>query len=94
MKRKYDVFGTKVTVKKVDLSNQDFVGLYHLKKQEILLDKTLSKEEMFQTFLHEIIHAIWQNTGLNQTMTSLDVQELVCENVSKWIVKNFKLTDK
>ena len=94
MKKKYDVFGTPVKVKKLDLREQQVAGVYDQRRKEILLDKYLEQDEMIQTFLHEVIHAIWDNTGMNQTYASLDVQELICENVSKWLVKNFKMIDK
>ena len=39
-------------------------GSTHYKKQKIFLDPEISQQKKEQTLLHEIMHAIWWQTGL------------------------------
>jgi hypothetical protein len=65
-------------------------------ERKIIVLKQEKKSDMLETFLHECFHALIYESGLKQTCFSSipDVEELIVENLSKWIVKNFNLKKK
>ena len=54
----------------------------------IYIDRMLSAEEKYQTYLHELIHALMFELSLHTTSLSLDVEEIICEGLSKFLVEN------
>jgi len=61
------------------------------KTKTITIEKNLDQDERQITFLHEFIHAIIHESGLNTTSLSSDVQEVICENIAKQLVKRFEI---
>jgi len=85
-----DVFGKTVTIKLSkelkDDDGNDLEGLYEPKKSQI----TLVNCEM-QVLLHELIHAICNRTGVRQSDVSTELEEVIAENVSTFLVETFNL---
>lgn len=53
-------------VESADIANEGNVwGSTHMKKQKIFLDPDEKDQKKEQTFLHEIMHAVWEGAGLN-----------------------------
>lgn len=86
------VFGTRVKISRVKNLIKDYNvrGLYYYEEKRIEIDASLKGDDYKATLLHELVHAVWDLTGLNQTAASTDVQELVAENISQFFTKTFK----
>lgn len=71
----------------------DVAGLCIPSERRIVILKDQSKEQLLETFFHEAFHAFIHESGLKQTcfMNIPDIEELIVEGLSKWIVKNFTL---
>lgn len=85
--KKLNIFGEKISVKVKKTSDPSHAGEFHPESKLILIHPEY--ENKMHTLAHEFVHAVWSRSGLNQTKTSHDVQEIVCENVATALVENF-----
>ena len=71
-------------------------GLCDKKNRTILIDRSLSKDERPGTFFHELFHAIIYELKLGQTDLSGEVEEVLVEGISDYMIKYFilRLRDK
>lgn len=62
-----DIMGMKYKIKEVPVIDRDQYkfGEIRFVEQEILIDQALSEEKKTSTLLHEILHGICVETGLN-----------------------------
>lgn len=81
----------KVVYKEID---DRYCGLYFNDEGLIEINKKLSKDKAKETLMHEIIHAIFFRSGLDQTGVGHDVQEIICDQVAKVLCENFNFTKK
>lgn len=86
-----NVYGEKIKVKLQDLKNHSVAGFFDGDKNLIVICNSLKGNDLLLTFLHEVSHAIWSKSGMRQMHCSSDVEEMTCENIPNWIVKNFDL---
>lgn len=85
-----NVFGVKTPVILTKLEH--FRGIFDPNRQEIYISESMPKREVMATIIHEVIHAIFERTGLNQAHgIAPDVQEIICENVANWFDENTKV---
>ncbi len=96
MKNHKFIFGQKVLYKLRDFVKEQIhvCGLYDSENKTIFIEKNLKGNELKHTILHEEIHAIFDRCGLNQTQHTQDLQEMICENVARFILENYNITDK
>ena len=66
-------------------------GLCDYKLKIIYLDRSLVKADKEATLLHEIFHAIIYEVGLHQTSLEDDVEELIVENISMFMLDTFNI---
>lgn len=66
-------------------------GLCSYDERIIYLDRSLLKEDKVPTLLHEIYHALIYEIGLHQTSLSLDVEEMLVENISMFMIDTFNI---
>jgi Zn-dependent peptidase ImmA (M78 family) len=66
-------------------------GLCCVKKRIVYLDRSLVKEDKQSTLLHELFHALIYEIGLHQTSLTLDVEELIVENLSLFMLETFNI---
>lgn len=86
-----NIFGKKIKVKTVKgLREQGIAGLFSPSSLEILISEEQTKECAIETLIHEVVHSVINRTGINQSL-SHELEEVICENVSKAICENFKL---
>ena len=64
------------------------VGLCDKDKKRIFVESSLSEMDKKKTLLHEIIHAIINETAIDQII-SIDAEEMLCENISQVIYNCF-----
>lgn len=66
-------------------------GSTHLYTQHIFLDPELSQQKKEQTFIHEILHAIWNQYGLarNEKFTEKD-EELIVDSLANGLYQVLK----
>lgn len=83
----------KVKVKYKDLSDTDKDAFYDPVKNEIIVDKALD-EDHDKNLVHEMVHAISQNTSLLHTSITPDLWEVLAHEISEAIGNNFDLTKK
>jgi hypothetical protein len=75
------VFGLKIPVIHTPIEPQ-FSGKFDPVKCEIYINTNVTKKDINQVILHEVIHAILFRTGMWQTHgLSYDLQEVICENI-------------
>ena len=91
MKKFINIFGLKVQIKFVDLTGQDFDGLYNGETQTILIEKSLTGKHRQQVLVHEVIHAALDRIGIHQLNISRDAEEIICEQLSVFLVEEFNL---
>ena len=70
---------------------QNARGLYFHDKGMIFIDADLTGNDYLQTLLHELIHAVIQRTGIEESGIPEGIEEIICDNVATAIVENFKL---
>ena len=92
MKSSVILFGTKVKIKQINLDGTGVAGYYQHEKRLIALSHRLKGEELALTLAHEIVHATVAILGLNQCQLSMDLEEMLCENIPQAIFAAFKVT--
>jgi len=85
------IFGVKYRIKIVDLSGSEHDAIIDHTSKIVLMDKKLKGEKFCETLVHELGHAMFETTGLNQTSISADLQEVIVENFSKFMIQNFDI---
>lgn len=69
------------------------LGLCEKDKKSIHIDKSETGENYMLTLMHESIHALFHEIGIDQTM-AYEVEEMLCEIIPKHFIRNFKVTFK
>ena len=89
--RKFNVLGKEYKIKKIkNLTDDDGSLLYgrcHRLEPLIEYDSGQTKEELQNTLIHELIHAVCHESGLSLMMGNR-IEELVCINLSNALMKN------
>lgn len=85
-----NVLGLKVPVKYKELDN-NYRGLYTFEDKAITIDTNQSPQQMLETIIHELGHAIFDRAGIRQAHISQDAQEIIVENFSTVLLENFNL---
>jgi Zn-dependent peptidase ImmA (M78 family) len=93
LKKKYVIFGVVPEITMVDeivLENgQRAYGIFFHEGYKIQISKAQLEETKIKTLIHELNHALFERTGLNQTDIPLNLQEVICETFSTYIFENF-----
>lgn len=66
------------------------VGLNLPLSREVLIERSLTKEEREQTFIHEMIHAVFAENHVREVI-SLDTEEILTAALEQYIWRNFDL---
>ena len=85
---KIQIFGTSYTIKKVK-EIPDFPGaqgLFDPTNKILYCFDSLDKKEEKETKYHEIIHAVFFESGVTQVL-SAEVEEIICEVLAKTLSK-------
>ena len=64
---------------------------------EITLDENIKDDgidSVSRALLHELVHAVFFRTGLDQTSIDDDLQEVICENIANCIGESFWIIPK
>ncbi len=89
------VFGKVYKVKIVkglkDEEGEIVSGLHSYDKGTISLCSTLKGEDLVQTFLHELGHAVHDRTGVIQGNLSDDMKEILVETMATFLSETFHL---
>ena len=72
----------------------NFLGLFYYEEFRIEISDQCPDEKYDEILLHEMIHSVFTRSSLNQCAISHDAQEIICDQVAKFITENFKLTKK
>ena len=87
-----DIFGKKFkVVTDLTLLEQGYEGFVNLESLVITIGYKRSDPNFMSTLIHELVHTVLFRTGVMQTSISLDLQEIICENISQALVENFKI---
>lgn len=76
------------TKKTVYLDGVEVYGYCDYALKELHVAKN---EEYFSTLIHEMIHAILWESGLNNAKINNDIEEVLCEVLSRQLARSFKL---
>jgi Zn-dependent peptidase ImmA (M78 family) len=60
----------------------------------IRINKFLKSDDLKTTILHEEFHYLFHRHGLNQTSIPLDVQEVIVETFSQFLVDHYEMKPK
>jgi Zn-dependent peptidase ImmA (M78 family) len=86
-----NIFGLRVKIKTVDLSQCDYDGLYNGNDKTIYIDRKLKGQHRKQVLMHEIIHALFDRIGAHQLAISQDAEEIIAEQLSVFLVETLKI---
>lgn len=87
------VFGKECKIKSTEIDS-NFLGLFYPREFKIDMSKNCPPDLYEYVLIHELIHAVFERSSLNQCNISHDVQEIVCDQVSKFLNENFKILKK
>ena len=85
------IFGLRIKIKYVDLSQCDYDGLYNGEQKTIYIERTLKGQHKRQVLMHEIIHAVLDRIGAHQLNISRDAEEIIAEQLSVFLVESLKI---
>lgn len=92
------ILGEKWTIKtqkEVKGDNNDIVmGTCDKAIRTIYIDSDLDIESHNITFFHELCHAVLSESCLNETSLHEDIEEIIVEQIAKFLVKNFNIKPK
>lgn len=88
-----NVLGRKIKIEFKEI-DEKYCGLYYDDIGLIEVNSNLSKEKSDITICHELIHSVFFRSGLDQTAIGHDLQEIICDQVSKVICENYTLKRK
>jgi len=92
--RSLHVFGTRYRLKRLKrLLQRGVYGECDKHSKTIAVDASLEGDEYWETLIHEAIHAVFSEVSLHQAI-DCGVEEIVCDTISKMVVKNFTLKHK
>lgn len=84
-----DVYGKKLKYSFKKISSK-LDGEFLPKAFQVNISNTLNGDDLARTILHEELHAVLFRLGFNQVLTP-EVEELLVELTSNWIVENYRL---
>ena len=76
--KRYDIFYK-------DLRADHAFGMTDNRKRVILIDQSLTGEELQQTLLHEFFHAVLHRTGASQALHG-DLEEVLVDSIATFLV--------
>ena len=86
--------GYKWTIKrkwKLEIDGNSCLGLCSPESRTIFLVHGLEKDEAFEVFMHEYLHAILYEKGFYLTARTLDAEELLVNGLAKELLRTFRL---
>lgn len=86
------VLGKRIKVVFRDMTEENVCGHYLYAKGLIEINNTLDLETQQITLLHELIHAVFDRSGVHSANVSHDIEEIIADQISKVILENFKVT--
>lgn len=69
-------------------------GLCDLEKKIIYVKKSLKTPDLKKAFLHELFHAVLFEVGVHCTEISEDLEHIIVENLSNFVVDSFSIHSK
>jgi hypothetical protein len=69
-------------------------GLCVPEKKEIWLCHGLDKDEAYQIFMHEFLHAVLNEKGIYLVNVSDEVEDIIVHGIAKELFNNFKISNK
>lgn len=87
------VFGCDVEVIFEDnlMNEKNLYGYYHPKNKIIKIDSSLKGKNKNHTLCHELFHAVFDRLGFHNTSLSLDMEELIVDNLSQVLIENMDI---
>lgn len=67
------------------------IGLCVFDDLTIYIDRSTTLDERPQILLHEIFHAILWQLGIHNTSLTEDIEEVIVDGLSMWVVENMKV---
>lgn len=89
-----DIFGKNCPIKVVSNMDNAYLGLFYYEEFRIEINKNCPKEKYDEILLHELFHAVFNRSSLNQCNITSDAQEIIVDQFAKFITENFKLVKK
>lgn len=84
------ICGVKYQVKYESLGGQGIDGYCNGRDKVIVIDKDVTKnhKDFYETILHEMSHAVFEESSLRQTSIDPDLEEIIVDQIAKAIYLN------
>lgn len=83
-----NVFGCAYAIKYDDLTKSEACGITDNKNRLILIDKSLTGDDLKHTLLHEYFHAVLYRTSVVQSL-SHELEEVIVDQIATFLVDNY-----
>lgn len=95
MKKFFNIFGVKTPIRtfKETEDTAHLMGFATKTPLQIYIGDSVPKDLYDECLLHEALHCVFYRVGLDQVL-SKEVNEILCETVSKFVTENYKLKGK
>lgn len=89
-----NVLGKRVPLKKVKGLTRDtgMLAYYDTELKLIAYDHDLAADKIMPTLIHEMVHAMFDRSGLSQAKLPLELEEVIAEVFQTVLLENFKVT--
>lgn len=95
MKRKRkNILGKDITYYFENVEHLGYYGLYDGDNSKIVLDKKLKGDLKKHIQLHEEFHAVFDRLSLNRTSIPHDIQEVIVDGFSLFVVEMYNIREK
>lgn len=90
-----DIYGWTVSIENVEglIENNSSQGEYCSESKTIKIDKSLTGYDYQVCLIHECLHALFDRLSFNQAI-EIGLEEVMCDNLSKWLIENFRIETK
>lgn len=82
----FDIFGKRIYIQYKKLE-EDMYGEYKSKEGIIEIDESLDGELLYDTLVHELIHALFDRVGIGHVVQH-DVEEIICRCAAAVFIEN------
>jgi len=80
-------------LKRMKVDGHDTDGYCDPKRRVIAIrDKAVNSNDYYRILMHEVLHAIWHESGLDNTNIGIDMEEVIVENFATALNEIFKVS--
>lgn len=93
--KKIEIFGKiyslKIVEQALSIDNEDVAGSIDFEKNIIEITEVEDNKVILHNILHEVFHGVIRRIGINQANFSEDLEEIIVESFSTFLLDTFKI---